>query len=103
MRKKNKAFKIIALVLALVCVLTFVGNVACMKLMLDKIETFPESGCEKFEFENYSNGCYNITTDGEFKVMQLTDVHIGGGWLSVREDIKSPIAIKVPHKRINPK
>lgn len=93
MRKKNKAFKIIALVLALVCVLTFVGNVACMKLMLDKIETFPESGCEKFEFENYSNGCYNITTDGEFKVMQITDVHIGGGWLSVREDTKALNAV----------
>ncbi len=93
MRKKCKTLKIIVSVIALLCVMIFAGNVACMKVMINKIDTFPESGCEKFEFENYSNGCYNITTDDGFKVMQITDVHIGGGWLSVREDTKALNAV----------
>lgn len=93
MKKKCKVLKIIVSVIALICVLTFVGNVACMKVIVNKIDTFPGSGCEKFEFENYDNGCYNITTDGDFKVMQFTDVHIGGGWLSVGKDIKALNAV----------
>ena len=32
------------------------------------------------------NGNYTFTTDGEFKVMQLTDVHIGGGFMSIKKD-----------------
>lgn len=50
MKKKCKALKVIVSVIALICVLTFVGNVACMKVIVNKIDTFPESGCEKFEF-----------------------------------------------------
>lgn len=86
MKKKFKVLKIIISAVAMICVLAFAANVACMRIMLNKVETFTESGCEKFEFENYDNGCYNIITDGDFKVMQLTDIHIGGGWLSVKED-----------------
>ncbi len=37
-------------------------------------------------FENYSNGCWNIHTDKELKVLQLTDIHIGGGYLSTNKD-----------------
>ena len=32
------------------------------------------------------DGCYTFTTDGDFKVMQLTDVHIGGGFMSIKKD-----------------
>ena len=32
------------------------------------------------------NGCYTFTTDDHFKVVQLTDVHIGGGFLSIKKD-----------------
>ena len=93
MKKLRKFLKAFISVIAAIAILTFVGNVACMKVITDKIDTFPESGCEKFEFENYDNGCYNITTDGDFKVMQFTDVHIGGGWISVREDTKALNAV----------
>ncbi len=93
MKKKFKVLKIIVSAILLICVLTIAANVACMKTMMSKIETFPESGSEKFEFENYDNGCYNIMTDGDFKVLQITDVHIGGGWLSVTEDTKALNAV----------
>lgn len=32
------------------------------------------------------NGCYTFTTDGDFRVMQLTDIHLGGGFLSIKKD-----------------
>ncbi len=38
------------------------------------------------EYKNYDDGCWNIISDGEIKVLQLTDVHIGGGYLSVNKD-----------------
>lgn len=31
-------------------------------------------------------GRYYFTTDRDFKILQITDVHIGGGWLSVNKD-----------------
>lgn len=93
MKKKNKVILIIISIILAIAVLTLAANAACMKIMTDKIKTFPESGCEKFEFDNYDNGCYNITTDGDFKVMQITDVHIGGGWMSVSEDTKALNAV----------
>lgn len=34
----------------------------------------------------FEDGEYYFTTDREFKVMQLTDVHLGGGFLSRKED-----------------
>lgn len=35
---------------------------------------------------NEKDGYYTFTTDGDFKVMQLTDVHIGAGYLSTKKD-----------------
>lgn len=37
-------------------------------------------------YKNYDNGCWNIISDDEIKVLQLTDVHIGGGYMSVSKD-----------------
>lgn len=37
-------------------------------------------------YKNYENGCWNIVSDKDFKVVQLTDVHIGGGYLSIKKD-----------------
>ena len=32
------------------------------------------------------NGNYCITADRDVKILQLTDVHIGGGWMSLKKD-----------------
>ncbi len=32
------------------------------------------------------NGFYTFVTDGDFKVMQLTDIHIGAGFMSTKKD-----------------
>ena len=53
----------------------------------------------KVEIENQlipeldETGRYCFTTDGDFKVMQLTDVHIGGGILSAEKDKKAINAV----------
>ena len=36
--------------------------------------------------EEDENGNWSFTTDAPLKVLQLTDVHIGGGWMSMKKD-----------------
>ena len=43
------------------------------------------------ELDEYGNWCF--VTDGDFKIMQITDVHIGGGCLSRSDDKKAFNAI----------
>ena len=39
------------------------------------------------------DGCWTFTTDRDLKVVQLTDIHIGGGFLSVKRDAKALNAV----------
>lgn len=39
------------------------------------------------------DGCWTFTTDRDLKVVQITDVHIGGGFASVDEDAKALNAV----------
>ena len=39
------------------------------------------------------NDYWYFTTDGDFKVMHLTDIHIGGGWMSYGKDLKALNAV----------
>ena len=89
-RKRKKLLKIIGIILAIVVlffavtsVITVVGRSNNMK----KIESF-----EQVKIENQlvpvedENGYWTFTTDEDFKVLQLTDIHIGGGWMSGKKD-----------------
>lgn len=70
-----------------------VANHLNKQAMFDYIDTF-----SKVEYENQLTpsedelGVY-FTTDEDFKIMHLTDVHIGGGILSASEDKKAFNAI----------
>lgn len=57
---------------------------------------------ESFEKVSYDNqlipeldedGCWTFTTDREFKIVQLTDIHIGGGLFSLKKDAKAMNAV----------
>ncbi len=86
----NKAFKIIlGIIIALAVIF---GGFAIAneinKIAMNKyIDSF-----ESVEYENQltpqydEDGVAYFVTDGDFKVMHLTDVHIGGGVLSVQKD-----------------
>ena len=95
--KGKKILKIIGIFLLLVLlffavtsVITVVGRSNNMK----KIESF-----EQVKVENQlvpiedENGYWTFTTDEEFKVLQITDVHIGAGWMCHGKDLKALNAV----------
>ena len=95
---KGKIFlKIVGIILAVIVLffavtslITTVGKNSNMK----KIESF-----EQVKIENRivpvedENGYWTFITDRDFKVVQLTDVHIGAGFMSHGKDLKALNAV----------
>lgn len=88
--KGKKALKIIAIILAVIVVLSCV-SMGVTKISI-KANTEKANSFEAVQYENQlvpekdGNGFWTFTTDRDFKVLQLTDVHIGGGWMSKKTD-----------------
>ena len=88
--KGKKALKIIAIILAVIVVLSCV-SMGVTKISI-KANTEKANSIEAVQYENQlvpekdENGFWTFTTDRDFKVLQLTDVHIGGGWMSKKTD-----------------
>ena len=84
---------IISAVLAIAVIITGLNFFTVQKL-LEKGNTY-----SKIQYENQlvpekdENGNWYFTTDGDFKVMHITDVHIGGGFLSKGYDEKALNAV----------
>lgn len=84
---------IISAVLAIAVIITGLNLLTVQKL-LEKGNTY-----SKVQYENQlvpekdENGNWYFTTDGDFKVMHITDVHIGGGFLSKGYDEKALNAV----------
>ena len=96
-RKHKKAGKrlLIALIAVAVIALVVTGlNFFAVRNLLKKA-----TSNEKVEIENQlvpekdENGNWYFTTDRDFRVMQLTDIHIGGGFLSKDVDEKALNAV----------
>ncbi|MBQ7296371.1 MAG: metallophosphoesterase [Clostridia bacterium] len=90
-KKRGKiALKVLGAILAVILVfvaVTAVISVVGNKANIEKIAAFPKVETEKqLVPEKDENGYWTFTTDEDFKVMQLTDVHIGGGWMSLKKD-----------------
>lgn len=91
--KALKVLLTVFIVLALLFGGLTVANHLNKQAMFDYIDTF-----SKVEYENQLTpsedelGVY-FTTDEDFKIMHLTDVHIGGGVLSASEDKKALNAV----------
>lgn len=93
--KKGKkiALAIVAVVIVLAIVITG-ANILSVKNLLKKGSSY-----NKVEIENQlvpqkdENGNWYFTTDGDFKVMHLTDIHIGGGFMSKTVDEKALNAV----------
>jgi hypothetical protein len=81
-------------VVLIVCIGCTIGNRISEVSMNEYIDTFG-----KVEYESQLKpaidefGNFVFETDGDFKVMQITDAHIGGGVLSRNEDKKAINAI----------
>ena len=93
----KKALKIVAIVLASLALIFgafVVVNQVVEKQMNKYIDTFSPVEVEgQLQPLRDADGVAYFTTDKDFKVLQLTDVHIGGGFLSVDEDKKAINAV----------
>ena len=90
-KKKGRGLKITAIVLAAiifvigVCVLiTYISSEANIKYAKN-VETVKIENQLKPEIDP-ETGFWTFKCDRDFRVMQLTDVHIGGGFLSIQKD-----------------
>ena len=89
-KKKGRAGKVIlgiliaiVLIAALTAIVNVVGNAGNMK----KVRSFPKvEYTDQLVPEKDAHGNYTFVTDKDLKVLQLTDVHIGGGWMSFKKD-----------------
>ncbi len=94
MSKGKKVLLITVLAVALIATVIAGLNVLSVQKLLYQGSTYA-----KVEFENQlvpekdENGNWYFTTDGDFKVMHLTDIHIGGGFLSKDVDEKALNAV----------
>lgn len=84
---------IVAVVMVLAVVIAGL-NFLSLQNLLEKGNSY-----NKVEMENQlvpqkdENGYWYFTTDGDFKVMHITDVHIGGGFMSKSVDEKALNAV----------
>ncbi len=86
---KKKFLKVVAVIFAVIAVIaavTAIVNTALVKSNIEYAKTFPSAESADIKFENTSDGKWNIYSDNGLKVVQITDVHIGGGWMSVKKD-----------------
>lgn len=93
-QKVKNALKVILSIVLTIAVLF--GIATCVNIVGVKSNAnFVSENIKKLEYENQylpvldENGNYTFTTktdDSDFKVMQLTDIHIGGGFMSIRKD-----------------
>ena len=82
LKRLLKVFAVIAAVVLVLAVTCLIANAISRSGIEAYIDSF-----DKVEYENQLTpskdecGNYYFVTDGDFKVMQLTDVHLGGGFL----------------------
>lgn len=106
--RKAKRRKTILIVLCSVVAFVFVfiavaGIVAHVgnNANLEKAKSFQNVGARQLRVDEYEDGYVNIYCDDELKVMQLTDIHIGGGWLSLKKDAMAinAVATMIMHEK----
>lgn len=88
--KKGRGKKIVSSILSVIIIIAVVTAVvnACLVSSVTKKATSykPVDTEEKLVPTQDENGNWVFTTDRDFRVMQLTDVHIGGGYMSYAKD-----------------
>ena len=88
------------------CIVCIFGAIALLLGVIALINAVHRSNMEKYidgyarvEYEHQlvpsvdERGNYTFTTDGELKVMQLTDIHLGGGFLFADGDKRAIHAV----------
>lgn len=95
---KKKGIKILSIILAVFVVLGisgFLANTVTFYSLKKYVNTFEQVMYEDKLAPTYNSDleCYTFKTERDFKVLQLTDVHIGGGFMSTKKDKKAINAV----------
>ncbi len=92
-----KAVKILGCifaVIALVAIVTVVVNINVFNNTVEYAQSFePVEVEDKLVPQKDADGSWVFNTDRDLKVLQLTDIHVGGGWMSQDEDHKALNAV----------
>ncbi len=85
-----KALRVLGTILAVIVLLGAVGRLVNVLGKNAHLGSIAEVEAVNYQNqlvpEKDSDGVYTFTTDSDFRVMQLTDIHIGGGWISTSKD-----------------
>ncbi len=98
-KKKNgkKVVKAIGIILAVIVVIgiaTIIANKVYINNTIEYIKTLSSvEKSDRLQVEKDADGYYTIISDRDIKVVQLTDVHLGGGWMSKKDDRKAINAV----------
>ncbi len=87
-KKGKKVLRVLAAVLAVIVVfsaVTTVVTVIGLNANINKARGFETVGSD-IRIEEKGNGVWNIYSDKELKVIQFSDTHFGGGWMSLKKD-----------------
>lgn len=87
--KKKVFLKVLAVIMAVIAAfvgVTTVITVVSLNANVKKAQSFVKADCEQIKFEEVYDGFWNIYSDDGLKVLQLTDIHLGGGWMSHKKD-----------------
>ena len=96
MKKKKdsgkKVMKVLGIVLLVFVVIGIAGTIANKVYIKNTIEYIkklePIVSEDRLPVEKDSDGLYTIISDRDVKIVQLTDIHLGGGWMSKKDDYK---------------
>lgn len=90
---KRRALKALAITLIVILTLgLIVGVLAVINVVGTKSLVELGQSFDKISYEKQltpvldKDGYWSFTTDGDFKIIQFTDVHIGGGFMSQKKD-----------------
>lgn len=97
-QKAKKALKVILVIILVIAVI--VGAVAVAnRVTINGERNFVSDSISKITYgeqlkpELDSDGYYTFTTDRDFKILQITDVHLGSGFLSGKKDLSAINAV----------
>ena len=96
-KKKKRALIITGSILGVFAL--FVITVVMITIIGDKANIKRAESYDPVVIENQlvpekdENGYWTFTTDRDLKIMQLTGIHLGGGWLSLKKDSQAINAV----------
>ncbi|MBQ9862988.1 MAG: hypothetical protein IJM28_03665, partial [Lachnospiraceae bacterium] len=90
MKKWLKVLLIVLGVFAFLYFAGFIANIICNANLRKYIKSFEPVSYSADRVAPVKDGDhYSITVDGDLKIMQLTDIHIGGGFWTYENDKKT--------------